>query len=306
MVKLIYLFPYKFLLNYFLKHFLLLLYLIHLTNSIDSPFLICMPSYQLQYIGLKSPIIKPNDKLINIFTAILQNEKDITLHSGDIIVIASKIVAMEQNRLIDLDTIKASSKAAELAVKANLRAEFVEVVLKEADAVIGAVNGALLTLRQGDVEANAGVDKSNAGLHKAILLPDKPDEYSQKFKLEVEEKLQVKDIGVLIADSTTRPLRLGTTGLSIGSAGFPAIVDIRGQPDLFGYKMTITLRNIADNIACGANVLMGESYESIPFVIVRGLQNLIQENHWNEKAVSDLRIDPKKCLYFGNMKYDFL
>ncbi len=265
-----------------------------------------MVAYNLQYFGLKSPLVKPNEKLIDVLTKILDEEKDINLQSGDIIVIASKVVAMEQNRIIDLKTIKPSPKAESLAQKSALKPEFIEIVLQESDHVIGAVKGALLTLRQGDVEANAGVDKSNAGLGKAILLPDKPDDYALKFKKEIELRLNITDIGILIADSTTRPLRIGTTGLAIGSAGFPAIVDIRGQPDLFGYTMSITLRNIADNLACGANVLMGESSESIPFVIIRGLNRLINENHWQEKAISDLRIDPKNCLYFGNMKYDFI
>ena len=265
-----------------------------------------MTRYNLEYIGLKSPIINVLDKISDIFISLLQKESNLTLQNGDIIVIASKVVAMEQNRVIDLKSVKPSSKAVELSNKANLRPEFVEIVLQEADSVIGAVKGALLTLRKGDVQANAGVDKSNAGLDKAILLPDNPDKYAEKFKSDIEKEFKLENLGVLIADSITRPLRLGTVGLAIGSAGFPAIVDIRGQSDLFGYKMSITLRNIADNIASGANILMGESAESIPFVIIRGLQNLILENHWQDSSMSDLRIDPTRCLYFGNMKYEFI
>ena len=269
-------------------------------------FLIIMSRHNLEYIGLKSPIINPFDNLVDIFTSILQIDTESNLQSGDIIVIASKIVAMEQNRIIDLKTITPSPKAMMLSEKAHLSPEFVEIVLQESDAVIGAVRGALLTLRKGDVEANAGVDKSNAGPNKAILLPSEPDKYASKFKKAIEERFNVDNIGIIIADSTTRPLRIGTVGLAIGSAGFPAIVDIRGEPDLFGYKMTITMRNIADNLACGANILMGESAESVPFVLVRGLQTLIGDYNWQERSISDLRIDPTNCLYFGNMKYDFI
>ena len=260
----------------------------------------------LDYIGFKSPIINANDKLIDVFTNIIQQESNFQLQSGDIVVIASKIVAMEQNRVIDLTTIKASPKAETLALKANLKPEFVEVVLNESDSVIGAVRGALLTLRKGDVQANAGVDKSNAGINKAILLPSDPDEYALNFKKTVEKKFKIDKIGVIIADSTTRPLRLGTVGLAIGSAGFPAIVDTRGQSDLFGYKMTITLHNIADNLAGGSNVLMGESAESVPFVIIRGLQRFISTYNWQNNSLKDLRIDPDHCLFFGNVKYDLL
>ena len=265
-----------------------------------------MESYKLEYIGIKSPIIKIHEKILDIFCSLLENEYQNVLESNDIIVIASKVVAMEQGRVIDLKTISASSKAIELSSKAKLKPEFVEIVLQESDVVIGAVPGALLTLRKGDVQANAGVDKSNAGIDKAILLPDEPDKFADNFKKSIEERLNLENIGIIIADSATRPLRLGTVGLAIGSGGFPAIVDTRGEHDLFGYKMTITLRNFADNIASGANVIMGESNESIPFVIVKGFNKIVQNYNWKDKSISDLRIDPKKCLYFGNMNYEEL
>lgn len=265
--------------------------------------MIIMESFTLEYIGVKSPVINANENVFEIFIELLSERNDLTLESGDLVVIASKVVAMEQNRIINLEAIEPSQKAIDLASKSNLNPSFVEIVLRESDVVIGAVPGALLTLRNGDVNANAGIDKSNAGLNKAILLPDNPDQYSSKFKKALEEKYHITDVGVIIADSTTRPLRIGTVGSAIGTAGFPAIVDIRGQEDLFGYKMSITLRNIADNIASGANVIMGESAESIPFVIVKGLQIQIKNHHWEEKSLSDLRIDPEKCLYFGNMHY---
>lgn len=260
---------------------------------------------KLEYFGLRSPIISLGDVIIDVFCNILRDEK-FNLQDGDLVIIASKVIAVEQNRIIDLNTILASEKAKRLAKKANLSPQFIELVLKESDGVIGAVPGALLTLRNGDVNANAGIDKSNAGLNKAILLPDKPDEFAKNFKKELEKRVNVSSLGVIIVDSTTRPLRIGTVGLAIGSAGFPAIVDIRGEKDLFGYEMKITFRNLADNIASGANILMGESSESVPFVIVRGLNSLVTNYHWSDRAISDLRIEPEKCLFFGNMKYKLL
>lgn len=265
-----------------------------------------MQNYKLEYIGVKSPIIKLHENILDIFCSLVEKDSEVVLESNDLIVIASKVVAMEQGRVIDLSTISPSPKAQELSIKAKLKPEFIEIVLQESEVVIGAVPGALLTLRKGDVNANAGVDKSNAGLNKAILLPADPDNYAENFKKTLEERLGLQNIGIIIADSSTRPLRIGTVGLAIGSAGFPAIVDIRGEKDLFGYTMNITLRNFVDNIASGANVLMGESAESIPFVIVKGLHGLLKNYKWKNKSLSDLRIDPKMCLYFGNMKYEEL
>ena len=41
-------------------------------------------------------------------------------------------------------------------------------------------------------------------------------------------------IGVIINDSVGRAWRVGTTGLAIGVAGLPAVVDLRGEKDIFG------------------------------------------------------------------------
>lgn len=254
---------------------------------------------KIEYFGIKTRLINEKENLISIFLDNLSQAEDFSLQNGDIIAIASKVVAMTQGRLIDLTGIKPTSRAKKLAKAAKLPPIFVEIVLQEADEVIGVTRGALLTLRQNILQANAGVDQSNAGINKAILLPYESSIYAVKFKEEVEQALQLKNLGVVVVDSCTRPLRRGTTGISLGTAGFPASIDERGQQDLFGMEMKITYRAIADNIASACNLIMGETNESIPFVIVRGLSLVV--HNLNAENEADPIIPREDCLFFSNV-----
>jgi len=77
--------------------------------------------------------------------------------------------------------------------------------------------------------------------------------------------------GVIISDSFGRPWRVGTVGVAIGCAGFPATLDLRGRPDIYGRSLRVTVVGSADEIASAASVLMGQGSEGRPVVLVRGL-----------------------------------
>ncbi len=78
-------------------------------------------------------------------------------------------------------------------------------------------------------------------------------------------------VAVVINDSFGRPWRLGTVGVAIGCAGLPSLLDLRGDPDLFGRSLQVTVVAYADEIAAAASLLMGQADEARPVVIVRGL-----------------------------------
>ncbi len=79
------------------------------------------------------------------------------------------------------------------------------------------------------------------------------------------------DIAVIICDSFGRAWRKGTVGIALGAAGLPALIDMRGQPDLFGRELLVTETGFADEIAAAAGLLMGQADEAVPMVLVRGL-----------------------------------
>ncbi|MHA2298141.1 MAG: coenzyme F420-0:L-glutamate ligase [Candidatus Hodarchaeales archaeon] len=253
----------------------------------------------IQIIPVKTKILRPGENLKEfIMQSLLEQEKK--LHSRDIIVISSKLVAISQNRVVDLKEYSPTSSI-ELE-KSELDPRFISLVIQEADEIIGSVPGAILTLKDGILLANAGVDQSNAtGEGKAILLPENPENVAINIFSFLEKEYNCQ-LGVIVADSATRPLRRGTTGMAIATAGFDPVIDERGKVDLYGREMRITTRALADNLVTAAQILMGESNESTPIVIIHDLP----ENMFKRVNNLSTQIEPNKCLFFGNLVYDDL
>ena len=191
--------------------------------------------------------------------------------------------------------VKPSRRAFRLGKKYSLPPEFAEVVVKEADRILGGVPGALLTLKDGQAVANAGVDRKNAPDNAAILWPANPLASAQKLQGALKRKYGVA-MGVTIIDSRVTPLRLGTIGLALASAGFSPVMDLRGKSDLYGRKVRITFQALGDGIAAAAHVLMGEGGERIPFVLIRGAPVEFEREHSRQEK---MRLND--CLYMSQI-----
>jgi coenzyme F420-0:L-glutamate ligase/coenzyme F420-1:gamma-L-glutamate ligase len=129
--------------------------------------------------------------------------------------------------------------------------------------------------RLGFIMANAGVDQSNVapadGSYRVILLPENPDRSAETLRRRLKAATGI-DVAVIINDSFGRPWRRGTAGVAIGVAGLPALIDLRGRPDLFGRKLEVSVTGFADEVAAAASLLMGQADEALPAVLIRGLR----------------------------------
>lgn len=240
------------------------------------------------------PLIKPGDDLPAM---ILKASKQIGgLKDGDVIVLASSAVATAQGRLRKLSSIRPSKRAKLLAKRTDLTPEFAELVLREANQVLGTTKLAVLTLKGGRLCANAGVDSSNAPLGQVVLMPGKPNQAARAILRALKRHANVR-LGVIITDSHVQPLRLGTIGQAVGVAGIEPAIDCRKQGDLFGKPLRITFRAVADQLASAAQVVMGEAAERVPAVVVRGA-NVV----FVEMAKTSLKIAPKRCIYLNFLK----
>ena len=129
--------------------------------------------------------------------------------------------------------------------------------------------------RLGFVMANAGIDHSNVptddGVERVLLLPLDPDGSAVALQQHIFERLRRA-----ARRHHQRQLwpawRKGTVGIALGAAGLPAMIDLRGQPDLFGRELLVTETGFADEIAAAAGLLMGQADEAVPMVLVRGLR----------------------------------
>jgi len=131
--------------------------------------------------------------------------------------------------------------------------------------------------RQGIVLANAGIDSSNVGSEsedeKVLLLPIDPDKSAGNINKELQLKFKVR-LAVIINDSLGRAWRNGTTGTALGVSGIPALLNLRGRPDLFGKPLRVSEEAIADELSSAASLLQGQADEGRPIVLIRGFNFL--------------------------------
>ncbi|MBD3195666.1 MAG: coenzyme F420-0:L-glutamate ligase [Candidatus Lokiarchaeota archaeon] len=248
----------------------------------------------MHLISIKLPIIKKNDPLLKILINQLKSNRKF-LQDKDILVISEKVISISQGRVVELaDIHEISEKARKLANKYDMNPKIVELILQEASEIIGGMEHVILTQVNDFLIANAGIDQSNAGLGKVILLPDYLDEVVWKYWETLRNEFDIEDLGIIIADSRVQPLRKGTIGIAIATAGFEPVEDCVGKPDLFGRPLEITLRAVADDLVSAAQFLLGEANEQTPVVLIRDAKISFTEN---PKTTPEM--PPEKCLYMN-------
>jgi coenzyme F420-0:L-glutamate ligase len=244
-----------------------------------------------EVIGLSTGVIHSGDSIAD--RVIDAAEKTCGgFEDGDVLVLAETAVATSEGNVIRLDTITPSPRAQEMAERYRLDPRTAEVVIRESDEVVGGIPGFLLCMKGGTLLPNAGVDASNAPPGCVTPLPADPDQSALAIKEAIEKRAGVR-IGVIVADSRTHAMRLGCSGVAIGSAGIPSVIDDRGRNDLFGRELEVTKRAVADNIASAAELVMGEADECTPAAIIRGL-GLPMGDHLGVET-----IDATECLFMG-------
>lgn len=205
-----------------------------------------------------------------ILSALAENH--VELADNDVLVIAQKIVSKAEGRVVDLDDVKPSQRARNLATRLRKDPKIVELILQEAREVVRVQNGIIITeTKHGLVCANSGVDQSNlAGKNSAVLLPKDPDTSAKKLRALVLRKTG-KDVAVIITDTFGRPFREGQVNVAIGIAGLLPIKSYIGKKDMFGRKLHVTEIAVADEIASAGELVMNKS-DGVPVVIVRDLR----------------------------------
>ena len=230
----------------------------------------------LEVIALEGlPFVQPGDDLVELVARAL-TQNDVTPRAGDVLVVAQKIVSKAEGRIVDLATVEPSAKALTLAAEVDKDPRLVELILSELVRVVRARRNVLIVEhRLGFIMANAGVDQSNVGpadgASRALLLPENPDRSAEALRDGLAAATGI-DLAVVINDSFGRAWRQGTAGVAIGVAGLPALIDLRGRPDLFGRTLEASVIGFADEIAAAASLLMGQADEASPVVLIRGLR----------------------------------
>ncbi|MGR9092000.1 MAG: coenzyme F420-0:L-glutamate ligase [Gammaproteobacteria bacterium] len=219
------------------------------------------------------PLVQPGDDLVEIIAQALTHAKQ-TLRDGDIVCVAQKIISKAEGRQFTLADVKPGDAARVLAAETDKEPALCQLILDESESILRKKPGVIIVRhRLGHVGANAGIDQSNiehGDGDAALLLPVDPDASAAQLRAGLRERLAV-NLGVMITDSMNRPWRLGTIGGSIGVAGVEVLEDLRGGEDMFGRELKVSMVNRADSLAATATLLMGETIEGTPVVLIRGL-----------------------------------
>lgn len=223
------------------------------------------------------PAIRPGDDLACAALEAMA-ASNLAFADGDVLVLAQKIVSKAECRQVALASVTPSPRARELAEQTGKDPALVELILSEAQAVMRVRQNLIIVRhRLGLVLANAGIDQSNVGVGdgygdgaQALLLPIDPDASAARLRTAIAAATG-KNVAVLVIDSLGRAWRMGTVGTAIGVAGLPALLDLRGRPDLNGRVLESSELGLADEIAAAASLAMGQADEACPMVLLRGL-----------------------------------
>lgn len=200
--------------------------------------------------AIQTPIFRKGEDLIDFIAAAL---KDHPPQNGDILAVTSKIVSLWENRLV-----------ADTGLKKK------QLVQQESDHYLGDIGyDCHLTIKHGLMIASAGIDESNSEDGHYILFPERPFESAQKICEALKERFQLDQLGVLLTDSQTTPLRRGVTGVALSYWGFQGVESQVDQPDLFERKLQFTAINKADAMAAAVTMVMGEGADCCPLAFVR-------------------------------------
>ncbi|MBV9194807.1 MAG: coenzyme F420-0:L-glutamate ligase [Solirubrobacterales bacterium] len=213
------------------------------------------------------PEISPGDDLAARLAAALP---DGHLQTGDVLVLAHKVVSKAEGRVRSLADVTPGPRASRLAAAHGKDPRHVQVVLDESREVLRASHGVLICVtHQGFVCANAGVDASNApGEGSVVLLPQDPDGSARAIRARLRG-LRGTAPAVLITDSFGRAWRHGQCDVAIGCAGLQPLEDWRGRTDATGRELHATWIAVADELAAAADLARRKDGGQ-PAVLVRG------------------------------------
>ena len=229
----------------------------------------------MQIRAFKTRIFLENEDLISF---ILKHIKKIPENS--VLVVTSKIVALSEGRTVSF--LNKEEKIKLIKQESDFEMETKEV---------------WLTIKDGMVMANAGIDESNAN-GKIILLPKDSFHTAEQLRSKLSKYFKIKNFGIIISDSGLVPLRSGVIGIAQGYAGFKGVKSYKGKKDIFGRKFIYSSTNIADSLATGATLCMGEGKEQQPLALITNAP-VVFANKINKK---ELEINPKEDIFYPLLK----
>jgi coenzyme F420-0:L-glutamate ligase/coenzyme F420-1:gamma-L-glutamate ligase len=269
---------------------------------------ILVEKLKIELIGLRLPEVRPGDDVVDLILKAVSDEGT-SLHDGDVIVVASKILSKALGLLVDIKTVKPSKKAYRIARRAGSDPRFVELLLRESDGIILALpfkklatellgleslskdpskaakalelySTVFITMRDGMLWSESGMDTSNHPPGIYSIPPRRLDELARRISDEVFKRTGMR-VSVVISDTELFPW--GAMDVARGSYGIEPMRREFGELDSYGKPKFGAVDNLAFLVCSAASLLMGQRAEGVPVVVVRGLKY-----DWSEKGVNEV------------------
>jgi putative folate metabolism gamma-glutamate ligase len=237
--------------------------------------------------ALKTPLVGVNDELLDLLDETIPE-----LSEDCIVVVTSKIVSLCEGSVMPRD---GTDKE--------------ELVINESDLYMPqsmSPSGFHFTIVDNTLISMAGVDESNAQ-DVYVLWPKDAQASANAIRHHLAEKHGLRHVGVIITDSTHRPLRRGSTGICLAHSGFNALKDYVGTPDLFDRPFAVSKASISGGLAAAAVVVMGEGRERTPLALIKDVPFVeFQERDPDANELAEQNISVEEDMFgpfLRNMKW---
>lgn len=215
--------------------------------------------------GLKTPLVTTQDDLHQVVAQALQPHAAELENS--VVVIASKLFSTTENRFVKKQT--------------GTREEKHNLVKQEAEYYTDPHSSQydlMLTIKHNLLFVNAGIDESNAQGDQYLLWPENPQESLNQLWQFLRAEFKVKNLGLIMSDSSSFPLKWGVVGRAVVHCGFYPLKSYIGHQDLFGRKLKMEQTNMMESLADAASLEMGEGNERQPVALISQIPNLEFQN----------------------------
>lgn len=218
--------------------------------------------------ALKSKVVRIGDDLLMVIEESLERNLQGVLAEKTVLLVTSKIISYCQGRVLPKQSAEDAGKE-----------EKHRLVRAEADWYLPAAYSKydmMLTIKEQTLTVNAGIDESNAVIEDEqgrqqqafVLWPQQLQETANEIWQFLRRRYGVQEVGVIITDSRSFPLRWGVVGMALVSCGFQSLNDQVGKEDLFGREIKMVKVNVAEALAVAATLEMGEVAEQTPLALV--------------------------------------
>ena len=244
-----------------------------------------------------------NGRKVGEFILQLTANAAIELRDKDVLVVSSKVAAFfDHERVVRLAEVNPSRKARLLGWLFGKDARKVQLVLEQGNVFLVIpmkriaripsmrrmlekrsanpeamrrgyenLNNYTFVVRQHAVYLDeAGIDHTNSPDEFVTLLPRDPCATAREIREEIRASLGV-DVAVILSDTVTCVGRMGSQDMAIGYSGIDPITRVTFSDDLFGVPRSGGIDIVIDSIAGMAGLVMGQTTERRPAVLVRGL-----------------------------------